>query len=69
MTRKPVIFGGGAMMAGYVWAMANRMNRPLSPQLVAFIRREQMQRLKIFFHKMLFGRFAANGQSLDTVCR
>lgn len=69
MTRKPVIFGGGAMMAGYLWAMANRMKKPLSPQLVAFIRREQMQRLKTFFQKTLFGRFAANSQRLDTVCR
>ena len=31
--------------AGYGWALAGRIERPISPEIVAFRRREQMQRL------------------------
>jgi len=53
MTRNPPIIGGTAVMAGYLWAMLFCVNRPVSSEFVAFVRREQMQRLKIFFNWVL----------------
>jgi poly-beta-1,6-N-acetyl-D-glucosamine synthase len=67
MTRKPIILGGGAVMAGYIWAMIRRVPRPVSPQLVAFVRREQMERLKAFFQKTLLRRFASNSKESCSV--
>jgi biofilm PGA synthesis N-glycosyltransferase PgaC len=46
MTRKPLVIGGLALAAGYIWAFVRRLKRPVSRELVAFVRREQMQRLK-----------------------
>jgi biofilm PGA synthesis N-glycosyltransferase PgaC len=48
MTRGPVVAGGLMLGAGYFWALLNRAPRPISPELVAFRRREQMQRLRNF---------------------
>jgi biofilm PGA synthesis N-glycosyltransferase PgaC len=48
MTKKPYIIGGLTMFAGYVSALIRGNERPISPELVAFRRREQMQRLKKF---------------------
>ena len=48
MTRTPFVFGGLALAAGYFWSMARRIERPVSPELVEFRRREQMLRLKRF---------------------
>jgi poly-beta-1,6-N-acetyl-D-glucosamine synthase len=45
MTRKPFVLGGIALGAGYLWASVRRVERPVSPELVAFLRREQMYRL------------------------
>jgi poly-beta-1,6-N-acetyl-D-glucosamine synthase len=49
MTKKPVVIGGLMLVSGYVWALIRRVERPVSPESVAFYRREQMQRLKKFF--------------------
>jgi biofilm PGA synthesis N-glycosyltransferase PgaC len=49
MTRKPLVLGGLMVMAGYAWAAMRRVDRPVSPELVVFQRREQMQRLKSLF--------------------
>jgi glycosyltransferase involved in cell wall biosynthesis len=49
MTNKPLIAGGVALMCGYLWAAIRRNERPVSPELVAFYRREQMRRLRHFF--------------------
>ncbi len=49
MTKRPVLLGGLALMSGYISAFVRRTPRPVSPQLVAFQRREQMRRLKRFF--------------------
>lgn len=46
MTKRPYIIGGLALLSGYVWALIRRPERPVSPELVAFQRREQMQRLR-----------------------
>jgi poly-beta-1,6-N-acetyl-D-glucosamine synthase len=48
MTKTPYIVGGLSLLAGYVTASVRRAERPISPELVAFRRREQMQRLKQF---------------------
>jgi poly-beta-1,6-N-acetyl-D-glucosamine synthase len=49
MTKRPFIIGGLMIVSGYGWAAVRRAERPVSPELVAFQRREQMQRLKHFF--------------------
>jgi biofilm PGA synthesis N-glycosyltransferase PgaC len=46
MTRPPVLLGGGALLAGYFWAALRRVERPVTPQLMRFHRREQMKKLK-----------------------
>ena len=49
MTKRPVVLGGLMLVSGYVWALIRRVERPVSRELVAFYRREQMQRLRRFF--------------------
>jgi biofilm PGA synthesis N-glycosyltransferase PgaC len=51
MTKQPFVIGGGMLLAGYCWAFVRGVKRPVSRDLMAFYRREQMQRLK----KFLFG--------------
>jgi len=46
MTRKPYVMGGGALLLGYVWAMIRHEERPVSKELIAFQRKDQMKRLK-----------------------
>jgi biofilm PGA synthesis N-glycosyltransferase PgaC len=48
MTRKPYVIGGAALGCGYLWAAIRRVRRPVTPEFVAFCRREQVQRLKKF---------------------
>jgi glycosyltransferase involved in cell wall biosynthesis len=48
MTKPPLCVGGAALLAGYVWALLSRVERPVSPALVEFRRREQMRRLRTF---------------------
>ncbi len=48
-TKKPFLVGGLALGAGYLWATVRRAERPVSRELMAFHRREQMERLKRFF--------------------
>jgi poly-beta-1,6-N-acetyl-D-glucosamine synthase len=49
MTKKPFLIGGVMLALGYIWASVRRVKRPVSGELMAFARREQMQRLKKFF--------------------
>jgi poly-beta-1,6-N-acetyl-D-glucosamine synthase len=46
MKHKPYVLAGLILFSGYLWAFVNRMERPISDELVAFRRREQMQRLR-----------------------
>lgn len=46
MRSKPIVLGGLWFMAGYAWAGVTRMRRPVSAELMAFHRREQLMRLK-----------------------
>jgi len=48
MTRRPFGIGGLMLVVGYVWALVRRVERPVSRELVAFRRREQMRRLRKF---------------------
>jgi biofilm PGA synthesis N-glycosyltransferase PgaC len=48
LTQKPRILGGVMVLSGYIWAFGRRAKRPVSPELMRFIRREQMQRLTSF---------------------
>jgi poly-beta-1,6-N-acetyl-D-glucosamine synthase len=54
MTKRPFILGGLMLGAGYLWALVRRAERPVSEELVAFRRREQMERL---------GKFLSGGRS------
>jgi len=49
MTKKPFVIGSLMMAAGYSWSLVRRVERPVSPELVDFCRREQMQRIKSLF--------------------
>ncbi|MFO1478368.1 MAG: glycosyltransferase family 2 protein [Verrucomicrobiota bacterium] len=48
LTRKPLVIGGVMVFCGYFSSMLKREKRPISDELVAFRRREQMARLKRF---------------------
>jgi glycosyltransferase involved in cell wall biosynthesis len=48
MTRKPLLVRGSAVLAGYVWAAMRRVHRPVSAELRAFRRKEQMNLLAAF---------------------
>jgi hypothetical protein len=53
MTQRPFLVGGLALASGYFWSMIRNVKRPVPNELVAFIRREQIQRLG----KCLDGKF------------
>jgi glycosyltransferase involved in cell wall biosynthesis len=55
MTKKPFFVGGPVLLAGYCWALIRRDQRPVSRELMAFVRREQMQRLRKFFFRNSIG--------------
>jgi hypothetical protein len=46
MTKRPYFLGGLLLGAGYSWGFVRREGRTIPPQMVAFRRREQMQRLR-----------------------
>jgi len=49
LAQKPFAIGGLMLLSGYVWALIRGVERPVPSELVAFTRREQMQRLWKFF--------------------
>ncbi|MFX0194934.1 MAG: glycosyltransferase family 2 protein [Candidatus Hodarchaeota archaeon] len=49
MKSKPYIIGGSILFAGYLWGFLNRIERPVSGELMRFHRNEQMTRLKRTF--------------------
>jgi len=56
-TKQPILFGGLALGAGYCWAFVRRTPRPVGKDLMAFHRKEQMQKLKsIIKSKLSFKR-------------
>jgi glycosyltransferase involved in cell wall biosynthesis len=52
-TKKPVLMGGVALLAGYTWAALRRIKRAVSPELMHFHRAEQMKKLRAIFHSLL----------------
>jgi len=52
MTKRPYILGGTLLFSGYAWASLRRTKRPIPLELIQFIRREQMGRLKKSLRKL-----------------
>jgi biofilm PGA synthesis N-glycosyltransferase PgaC len=52
MKYRPFVGGGLALGSGYAWSLVRRVKRPVSGDLVAFTRREQMHRLRRFLARM-----------------
>ncbi len=52
MKHRPFVVGGLALGSGYAWSMVRRVKRPVSNDLVAFTRCEQIQRLSRFLGRM-----------------
>ncbi len=57
MIQWPYVVGGFALLSGYLYAFASRMERPVSSELMRFHRREQLARLR-----QLFGHLARSGR-------
>jgi glycosyltransferase involved in cell wall biosynthesis len=53
MKSKPYVFGGVLLLAGFVWAFVTRIERPIDADLIEFHQREQMQRLREAFRKVV----------------
>jgi len=60
MTRRPLVGGGVMLLAGYVWAMVRRAERPVSREFVEFRRREQMLRLRRYVAGTFYSRVRAS---------
>jgi hypothetical protein len=60
MTKKPFVVGGLVTGLGYAWAAIRRVERPVPPEMVAFCRREQMERLRRVITGRTLGRSAAS---------
>jgi len=52
-TKQPYILGGLALGLGYCWAFLHRTPRPVSQELMAFHRKEQMVKLKAILKSFL----------------
>ena len=46
---RPYVIGAAALAAGYAWSIIHGREKAVSPDLVAFVRREQITRLKKLF--------------------
>jgi len=46
MTKQPYVIGGSFLLVGFAWAALKGVERPISKELMQFIRMEQMLRLK-----------------------
>lgn len=53
ITKSPYVFGGAALALGYCWAMLKRTPRPVSKELMAFHRKEQMDKLRTILRSLL----------------
>lgn len=52
LAKRPLILGGLALLAGYVWAAVRRVKRPISDELMRFHRREQALKLKAILRSL-----------------
>lgn len=46
LTKRPYAIGGSMLLAGYIWAVITRVQRPVPKEFVLFRAREQRQRLR-----------------------
>ena len=46
MMKRPYVLGGLALLSGYFYSLASRMERPIEAELLKFHRKEQLSRLK-----------------------
>jgi biofilm PGA synthesis N-glycosyltransferase PgaC len=53
LTQQPYLFGGLALGSGYCWAALRHIPRPVSRELIAFHRKEQMAKLKAILKSVL----------------
>jgi glycosyltransferase involved in cell wall biosynthesis len=53
MGKKPLFLGGAALFLGYGSAVLRRMKRPVSPELMRFHRREQLQKLGLILRSLV----------------
>jgi glycosyltransferase involved in cell wall biosynthesis len=53
MAKRPYVIGGLALLAGYAWAALRRVPRPVSAELMAFHRQDQMRKLKAILRRVL----------------
>lgn len=53
MTKRPYLVDGIALGLGYLWAMARRVERPVSKDLMRFHRKEQMQKLRTILASLI----------------
>jgi glycosyltransferase involved in cell wall biosynthesis len=53
MRHKPYVIGGIFLLLGYMTSAAKRIERPVSPELLHFCRKEQMQRLRRMLSKSI----------------
>lgn len=51
MRSQPYILGGLWFIAGFAWAWITRMPRPVSPELIAFHRAEQLARMRALLRR------------------
>jgi len=52
-TKKPFVLGGIALLVGYCMAAVQRLDRPVSPELIRFHRSEQMRKLRMILGSMI----------------
>lgn len=55
MRSMPYIISGVSLLAGYLWALLSRVERPISRDLIEFHRSEQIKRLKRTIRSVLHG--------------
>jgi poly-beta-1,6-N-acetyl-D-glucosamine synthase len=60
MTKRPYFVDGFAVGAGYLWALLRREKRPVSPELMRFHRKEQMQKLRGILRALITSRRVDN---------
>jgi hypothetical protein len=53
ITKRPYLFAGLSLGLGYLWAYLRRTPRPVSGELMAFHRQEQMLKLKSILKSLL----------------
>jgi biofilm PGA synthesis N-glycosyltransferase PgaC len=68
MSKRPIIIGGAMLACGYGWAMIRREPRPVSAEMMAFVRREQMQRLRKFVVKLPVSKKQESAAKATSAC-